>query len=201
MNEQFTPVKLSRPVILKPASTRSVPIHTSFNSDQEEGFIERSLATNLGNNDLYGIADSLIAKSYPYIQMSHFSQRFVKLPKGHIIGHMTDPKKGLNYAHDIPKEDLQASQAKAKLINALAVEEPPPEISEEDILLSEAVEGGPKTSEVPDYSPIPKEQILSEAHFGENLSPEQRRKMEEIVLKHQKAFGLDGQLGNYPADA
>ena len=129
MNEQFTPVKLSRPVILKPASTRSVPIQTSFNSDQEEGFIERSLATNLGNNDLYGIADSLIAKSYPYIQMSHFSQRFVKLPKGHVIGHMTDPKKGLNYVHDICKEDLQAGQVKAKLINALAVEEPPPEIS------------------------------------------------------------------------
>ena len=94
----------------------------------------------------------------------------------------------------------EAGQVKAKLINALAVEEPPPEISEEDILLSGAVEGGPKTREVPDYSPIPKEQLLSEVHFGENLSPEQKRKMEEIVLKHQKAFGLDGWLGNYAAD-
>src|SRR6202047_4751903 len=129
MNEQFTPVKLSRSVVLKPVSTQSVFIHTSFSLDQEEGFIEHYLATNLGNNDLYGIADSLITKSYPYIQMSNFSQCFIKLPKGHISGHMLDPKKGLNYAHDIPKKDLEASQAKAKLINVLALEEPPPEIS------------------------------------------------------------------------
>ena len=95
---------------------------------------------------------------------------------------------------------MEASQAKAKLINVLAIEEPPPEISDEDIQLSETVEGGPKTSKVPDYSPIPKEQLLSEVHFRENLSLEQKKKMEEIVLKHQKAFGLDGRLGNYPAD-
>src|ERR1700737_863243 len=145
---------MRRPVILKPVSTQSVPIHTSFNLDQEEGFIECSLATNLGNNDLYGIADSLIAKGYPYIQMSNFSQHFIKLPKGHIIGHMIDPKKGLNYTHDIPKEDLEAGQAKAKLINVLAIEEPPPETSDEDIQLSETVEGSPKTSEVPNYSPV-----------------------------------------------
>src|ERR1700730_7711474 len=122
MNEQFTPVRLSRSVVLKPASTQAVPIQTSFNPDQEEGFIEHSLASNLGNNDLYGIADSLIAKSYPYIHMSNLSQHFIKLPKGHIIGHMIDPKKGLNYVHDIPEEDLEASQAKAKLINELAIE-------------------------------------------------------------------------------
>src|ERR1700730_2983375 len=169
MNEQFTLVRLSRSVILKPASTRAVPIQTSFNPDQEEGFIERSLATNLGNNDLYGIADSLIAKSYPYIQMSNFSQCFIKLPKGHIIWHIINPKKGLNCAHDIPKEDLEAGQAKAKLINVLAIEERPPEISDEDIQLSETVEGGPKTSKVPDYSPIPNELLLSQVHFGEHL--------------------------------
>ena len=132
--------------------------------------------------------------------MSNLSQCFIKLPKGHIIGHMIDPKKGLNYTHDIPKEDLEAGQAKAKLINVLAIEEPPPEISDKDIQLSETVEGGPKTSKVPNHSPIPKEQLLSEVHFGENLSLEQKKKMEEIVLKHQKDFGLDGQLGNYPAD-
>src|ERR1700732_3533382 len=124
--------------------------------------------------------------------MSNFSQRFIKLPKVHIIGHMIDPKKGLNYTHDIPKEDLEARQAKAKLINVLAIEEPPPEILDEDIQLSETVEGGPKTSEVPDYSSIPKELLLSEVHFGENLSLEQKKKMEEMILKHQKVFRLDG---------
>src|ERR1700732_3835436 len=101
--------------------------------------------------------------------MSNFSQRFIKLPKGHIIGHMIDPKKGLNYTHDIPKEDLEASQAEAKLINALAIKDSPPEISDKDIQLCETVEGGPKTSKVPDYSPTPKEQLLSGVHFGENL--------------------------------
>src|SRR6202035_5201287 len=107
---------------------------------------------------------------HPYIQMSNFSQHFIKLPKGHIIGHMINPKKGLTYTHDIPKEDLEASQAKAKLINALAIEEPPPEISDEDIQLSETVEHGPKTSKVPDHSPIPKGQLLPEVHFREHLS-------------------------------
>ena len=66
--------------------------------------------------------------------------------------------------------------------------------------MSETVEGSPKTGEVPDYTHIPKEQLLSEVHFGENLNPDQKKRMEELVLRYQKAFGLDGRLGNHPTN-
>ncbi|KIJ29598.1 hypothetical protein M422DRAFT_188142, partial [Sphaerobolus stellatus SS14] len=45
---------------------------------------------------------------------------------------------------------------------------------------------------------LPPEDVPTE-NLLENLTPEQRRLLEKILLTNKKAFGLDGRLGHYPA--
>jgi hypothetical protein len=80
---------------------------------------------------------------------------------------------------------------------AKEIKVPPP--TEEEIELSKEVEGGPKTAELPDTEKIPSDQLLSEMSFGDQLTEDQRKRLEKVVLKNSSAFGLDGRLGNYPA--
>ncbi|KAJ7133116.1 hypothetical protein C8R44DRAFT_870553 [Mycena epipterygia] len=68
----------------------------------------------------------------------------------------------------------------------------------DDPLAEEPLEGGPKTSEAPPED-IPREKLLSEVDFSPDLTEDQRQQLEEVVLKHHTAFGLDGRLGNFAA--
>ncbi|KEP45716.1 putative Transposon Tf2-1 polyprotein [Rhizoctonia solani 123E] len=44
---------------------------------------------------------------------------------------------------------------------------------------------------------IPARRLTKEVHFSEQLTAEQRNKLEEIVRKNELAFGLDGRLGTH----
>ena len=68
--------------------------------------------------------------------------------------------------------------------------------SNEDPLAQPPVEGGPKTAEVPE-DVIPESRLLEELDISTNLSPDQRKKIQHILIKHKEVFGLDGRLGNY----
>ena len=59
--------------------------------------------------------------------------------------------------------------------------------------------GGPKTAEVLDSDPIPSSTLLLQINFSLDLTPDQRSKLEVVVLEHAEAFGLDGRLGHYDA--
>lgn len=63
----------------------------------------------------------------------------------------------------------------------------------------EEVQGGPKTAEAPDPEPIPSDRLLSEVHFNPQLTSEQRKILESVILKRAKAFSLDGRLGQHDA--
>ncbi|KAG8726770.1 hypothetical protein FRC10_006778, partial [Ceratobasidium sp. 414] len=194
-----TPVRLLYPTDLKPDTLTRVPVDAEFKDGQEEGFIERSLETQGGKNDLHGITDCLISSESRTVQIANISKEIVHLPKGHVIGYMTDPKEDLNKSSEINENLLKAGQAKINLINSLMKKDEDPPLSDEEIELSKPVEGGPKTSEVPDYEPVPSERLISELDFSDELSKDQRKCIEEVVAKNSKAFGLDGCLGTYPA--
>jgi hypothetical protein len=66
----------------------------------------------------------------------------------------------------------------------------------DDPLAEEPIEGGPKTSEVPEES-IPGSQLLTEVDISPDLTIEQRQELEAMILRNQMAFGTDGRLGNY----
>lgn len=62
-----------------------------------------------------------------------------------------------------------------------------------------AVEGGPKSAELPDPDPIARSDLLEAVDIPTHLSPEQRTRLEKIIVKNEQAFGLDGRLGEYQA--
>jgi hypothetical protein len=59
-----------------------------------------------------------------------------------------------------------------------------------------SLEGGPKTAEVPqDF--IPGDRLLQEVDISPDITLEQRKRLEEVILRNKAAFGIDGRLGNY----
>ncbi|KAG8727100.1 hypothetical protein FRC10_006450 [Ceratobasidium sp. 414] len=144
-----TPVRLLDPTDLKPDTLTRVPVDAEFKDGQEEGFIET-------------------------VQIANFSKEIVHLPKGHVISYMTDPKEDLNKSSEIGENLLKAGQAKINLINSLMKKDEDPPLSDKEIELSKPVEGGPKTSEVPDYEPVPSERLTSELDISDELPKDQR---------------------------
>ena len=55
----------------------------------------------------------------------------------------------------------------------------------------------PKLAEIPDSKDIPTQELLSSLDFNPKLSTSQRKTLERIVFKNQKAFALDGWIGEY----
>ncbi|QRV81428.1 Ty3/Gypsy polyprotein/retrotransposon [Ceratobasidium sp. AG-Ba] len=194
------PVKLEKDVYLKPGSLTRVAVLVDFSEDQEEGFIEGRLESNSNSADFYGTSDCIITSQNKSIQIAHFSQKLVHLPKGHVIGYMHDPRIALDKEDDLSKEAILEGEARVHLINSLMKEEKVPPPTEEEIELSKQPEGGPKTAELPDPEHIPKDRLVAEINWGDTLTPEQKKALEKVVLKHHKAFGLDGRLGNYPEE-
>lgn len=66
----------------------------------------------------------------------------------------------------------------------------------DDPLAEEPIEGGPKTSEAPSDN-ISSDQLLLELDISPDISSDQRRRVEEVILKNKMVFSLDGRLGNY----
>ncbi|KZP33334.1 hypothetical protein FIBSPDRAFT_716128, partial [Athelia psychrophila] len=69
---------------------------------------------------------------------------------------------------------------------------------EEDALAEPPVEGGPKMAEVPEED-IASSEVLKELDINPELPPEKRKQLEEVILRNQIAFGLDGRLGHLDA--
>ncbi|KAB5587895.1 Retrovirus-related Pol polyprotein [Ceratobasidium theobromae] len=183
-----------------PAQTiKMVKIKTSFKEGQAEGFLERQFGSDKEIEDFFAITDSLISCNNPKVQISNFSNFPIKLQKGRILGYMHDPVGYLTQEKELVKEEFVKVEAHAQLIKAIAQIKGKDKLSPEDELLSQSVEGGPKTSEVPDYEHVPSERLLQEMHFAEELSQPDRKKLEKVVMSNHLSFGLDGRLGSHPA--
>ncbi|EEB98511.1 hypothetical protein MPER_01964, partial [Moniliophthora perniciosa FA553] len=68
--------------------------------------------------------------------------------------------------------------------------------SPDDPTAQEPVEGGLKTAEV-HIEDVSSDRLLNEVHISPDLHQEQRKALEEVIRINEKAFGLDGRLGNY----
>ena len=99
------------------------------------------------------------------------------------------------------QKQLDACDQYARLIKAIAQQKfdsGDHSTSVTSELQGEVVQGGPKIQELPEEE-IPKDRLLEELDFSPELSESDRKALQEIVILHKKAFGLDGKLGNYNA--
>ena len=189
-------------IIIPPSTTVQVPVIINFPGDSNEIFIERTLITNRGPEDIYGPPNLLVSRSASIIPVSNFSNQPITIHPGQVIGTAHKPRNWLDNQQKISKNQIQKQETFARLIKSIAQDLDTPSTSftlpEDSLPIEEALSGGPKTQELPPEV-IPSNQLLSEIDFSPDLTQSQRSKLEKVVQQYNKAFGLNGQLGNYDA--
>lgn len=194
-------VRVNSDVIIPPHSVKFVDINTRFPAGLAEGYVE---AIELLQENLEGslqLIEAIISSEQCSILVSNSSRKPLKLSRGEVIGELRDPKTWLNQVEGSSSKNdelLVACDSVRTLLTSLT--QPPPS-NPEDLAHEKvaSVEGGPKTAETPDSQPVPSSKLLDEVHFNPQLTLQQKEALATIVLKRNKAFGLDGRLGEYPS--
>ncbi|KDN39703.1 hypothetical protein RSAG8_08621, partial [Rhizoctonia solani AG-8 WAC10335] len=192
-------VKVYQTVTIPAHSIKMVKVKTTWKEGQYEGYIDRAFNTHRSEEDIFAISDSIIERNNPRIQVSNLSPQPVRLQGGEVIGYMHDPKEYLAHIADLSEEDKDNFIKYSNLIQAIALKKAEEKPTEEEEELMKSPEGGPKTAETPDPEEIPSRRLVKEIHFSEQLTAEQRNKLEKIVIKNELTFGLDGRLGTHDA--
>ncbi|KAJ3871382.1 hypothetical protein F5051DRAFT_463792 [Lentinula edodes] len=170
------------------------------------------LTSNRNEDDIYGIPDTLISRQNPCIAVSNFSNDLVRISKGQLMGNAHEPQAWLDQHKDFSPKKLEGACEQVRVLSTLINRSSPTvrsltenlkrpsaieDITEHLNLLAEPpVEGGPKTAELPPGK-VEQNQLLTEVDICTELSKDQRMQLEQIILKNEEAFGLDGRLGNY----
>ncbi|THU94746.1 hypothetical protein K435DRAFT_609057, partial [Dendrothele bispora CBS 962.96] len=171
---------------------------------------------NSNQDDIYGAADTLIYREKPVLHVSNWGKvpllRMARYEALLLLGKSHDPRSWLDKSHQLSSQDRTWAEAHASLIRYLictqTFDRSVATVRSESLISSKAqrnatekddpLEGGPKTAEVC-IDDIPSSKLLSEIHLSPDLTPEQRRKLEEVVIQNANAFGLDEKLGNHDA--
>jgi hypothetical protein len=66
---------------------------------------------------------------------------------------------------------------------------------EEDPLSKLPLEGGPKVTELPEDF-VHSKRLIEELDINPKLPDIQRKKFQDVIVKNQRAFGVDDQLGH-----
>lgn len=184
-------VELASSVTIPPETVKLVPISARFPDGVDYAYVEKVVNIKGGENDCYAPPDSIISKDRPYLQLANFSKNPVHVKKGQVLGTLRDPRDWLqrwDQDDSTNQEALAHATAVRTLVNELKKTEEPDPLVESAV----EIEGGPKTSEVPDPDVVPKEELLKVVDLPEHLSSEQRSQLEAVITRREKAFGLDG---------
>ena len=66
---------------------------------------------------------------------------------------------------------------------------------EEDPLSKPPLEGGPKVAELSEDF-VDSRRLIKELNINPELPDVQRKELQDVIIRNQKAFGLDNQLGH-----
>ncbi|QRW19822.1 Retrovirus-related Pol polyprotein from transposon [Rhizoctonia solani] len=181
-------VKILQTVTIPAHTIKLLKVKTKWTEGQAEGFIDRNFNLHRTGKEVFAVADSVISRNNPKVQISNFSDKPVKLQAGEVIGYMHNPREYLARESKLSNQEKADVVKYAKLVQAVANRKPKEKPTGENEELTRNLEGGPKTAD-----------LLEEVQFSEHLTKEQRLKLEAIVRRNELAFGLNGRLGNYDA--
>jgi hypothetical protein len=173
--------------------------------------------------DVYASPDSIIHRSKPCVHVSNLGKYPVVINKGQVLGTAHNPRNWLTQASQISEEEYAKVKSYANLIAELVessgnLQEPKPKTgdhlpmvetvttelkesldSKDDYLdcpSEEPLEGGPKSHGTPPEF-IKSQELLSAVDVSKDLTPKQVKELAAVLTRNEKAFGLDGHLGNY----
>jgi hypothetical protein len=184
-----------------PAETsKRIPVDPKIFREREIIYAERLFTVHRNADEFFAAPDSIISREYPFLHVSNFSKEIITIDKGQPIGRAFDPSTFLDSRDSLNEETKEKYHAHAAAIKAISEEMKIRSAHDEypHLVGDEPLEGGPKTAESPPED-VAANDLLKEVNFSPDLSAEQKVRLEGIILKNVKAFGVDGRLGNYPA--
>ncbi|KAJ3718138.1 hypothetical protein DFJ43DRAFT_1005892, partial [Lentinula guzmanii] len=200
--------------------TKWVAVDVVFPENCKTLFIEKLLTSNRNEEDIYGAPDTIIQLSTsPQIPVANFSEQAITISKGQLLGNGHNAERWLDQTGRIPKEDQRRFESQAQVLKAIAEMNEKEEKhsaliksqtdlnkksrSDQEIPGEEygepPVEGGPKTAEVVEDL-VSSKRLLEEVDICKELSADQVDALQQILIRNEEAFGLDGRLGNYPEE-
>ncbi|KAK1215716.1 hypothetical protein PQX77_021659 [Marasmius sp. AFHP31] len=201
--------------IIPAESCKKVQVEARFPEGINYLYIERHIQMVQNEDQVHGSPDSLIMRADPCLLVSNFSRFPVVIAAGQSLGTSHNPATWLDKAHRMRPEDLKRAKMHVTLIQSLVKVNNESQTlavhSETDIsskahlnnsglddpTAEEPVEGGLKTAEV-GLDEVSSEKLLSEVHISSEVTTEQQQQLEKVLKDNSSAFGLDGQLGEYP---
>ena len=212
-------VRAANPVQIAPASTRLVKIQANFTTNSDLMFIEKKLVTNGDSEDVYGCADTLITKQSPLVYVTNFSKKPINISAGQVVTVGHDPSAWLDRESQYTKKEIDVINTHANLLKSIlnsgrtSVDKNPfaqtarsevkslhdasrRDYSSDELLAEPPLEGGPKTAEMPEDS-TSSAPFLQEIDISPHLNDIQTNRLQEVLKRHEDAFGLEGRLGHY----
>ena len=188
-------------VTIPPESVVKVSVTTLFPENVATLYVEKLELRNREGDAFFGAPDSHITKDDPYLQVANFTDSPIVIEHGRQLGWGHNPHTWLDEMDKLPPSVLEKqyshAQAVQSMVSDLLKKDSQPISQDDDNKGEPELPGGPKTSETADPEPVPRHRLLQELNFSPDLTSEQRKALEELALRHEKAFGLDGRLGHY----
>src|SRR6202050_2147484 len=69
------------------------------------------------------------------------------------------------------------------------------DLEKEDIYSEPPLEGGPKVAELPE-DPMDSKRLIEVLDINPELPASKRKEIQDVIIKNQRAFGLDDRLGH-----
>jgi hypothetical protein len=210
-------------ILVPPKTSVAIPVLVNFPTRINALYIEKVFTTNTNPEDIYAPPDSIITKNSPKIHVANFSTNAITIQTGKVLGYGHNPLTWLDRRNKYTPTALEGMERHAMMIQRLAEKRTPdlglgltPSLNtvtshvkdlsdsilskstDEDPLAKPPLEGEPKIYEVPEDT-VDSKRLLKELDINPNLPIHQIRHIQEIIVKNQRAFGLDDRLGHLDA--
>ncbi|KAJ7336115.1 hypothetical protein DFH08DRAFT_965018 [Mycena albidolilacea] len=156
-------------VVILPKTSKLIKVTTHFPKNCEQLLVERHIKSCGSSEDIYGSADTFIAKDNSALHVANFSDFPVIISEGQVLGTAHNPRTWLDKASKMSKPRREQAEAHAKFIRQLVEVHSTTESPSSNTVRSESkvsskahrnatgeddpdaedpVEGGPKTAEI-----------------------------------------------------
>lgn len=164
----------------------------------------------------------MISSKQPRLHVSNFSSKPVTVAAGQVLGTARNPRNWLDQEDTMSESASTQRMTHAMLIRQLSESLPSRNVplgiasnviqsqtqitskaqrnasKEDDPLAENPIEGGPKTSLMPEDE-VESSKLSETVDISPDLTEDQKVWLLSLITKHESAFGLNGKLGNYPS--
>jgi hypothetical protein len=213
-------IRSAAKIIIPPETSVAIPVLANFPTGSNQLYVEKVFSSNRNPDDFYAPPDSLITKGNPKLHVANFSATAVTIQIGQVLGIGHNPNTWLDRTGRYSPESQQRINAHTTVIRTLVESRTPglglgaqSEVAtvsceakdlsnsneiiftEEDPLSEPPLQGGPKVAELPEDF-VDSKRLIEELDINPELPDVQRKKLQDVIVKNQRAFGLDDRLGH-----